>query len=85
MPKKCPTCNNMKALNHFGNNRTSKDGKAAYCKDCVRSKNSKGGRIKNTAVCMRCDFLWKPRKRRKDIIICPRCKSPYWDTPKKRR
>lgn len=27
--------------------------------------------------CLRCLHRWIPRK--KDITICPRCKSPYWN------
>ncbi len=31
--------------------------------------------------CKRCNFVWTPHK--SDIRMCPRCKSAYWDTPKK--
>jgi len=30
--------------------------------------------------CLRCGHKWLPRKR--EVRICPRCKSAYWDTPK---
>jgi len=28
-------------------------------------------------ICKRCNHKWIPRKR--EIRICPKCKSPYWD------
>ena len=28
--------------------------------------------------CKRCNHKWIPRKSEKPII-CPKCKSPYWD------
>lgn len=28
--------------------------------------------------CVRCGHKWIPRI--KDVRICPKCKSPYWDT-----
>jgi len=31
--------------------------------------------------CKRCGHQWIPRQ--KEIRICPKCKSPYWDRPKK--
>ena len=31
--------------------------------------------------CMRCGHTWVPRK--KEVRICPACKSAYWDLPKK--
>lgn len=32
--------------------------------------------------CLRCEHRWVPRD---DTIptVCPKCKSPYWDKPKK--
>lgn len=33
--------------------------------------------IPRTLRCKRCDHRWVPRK--KEIRICPKCKSPYWD------
>lgn len=32
-------------------------------------------------LCLRCDHKWRPRG--KEVRICPRCKSPYWDRPSK--
>lgn len=31
--------------------------------------------------CERCNHLWVPRD---DTLpkVCPKCKSPYWDTPR---
>jgi len=31
--------------------------------------------------CKRCSHKWSPRQ--SEIRMCPKCKSPYWDTPKK--
>jgi len=31
--------------------------------------------------CKRCGHKWLPRQ--KEIRICPKCKSPYWDKEKK--
>ena len=30
--------------------------------------------------CYRCGYYWYPRRRR--VRICPRCKSPYFETPR---
>jgi len=32
-------------------------------------------------TCKRCGHEWVPRQ--VDVRICPKCKSPYWDVPKK--
>ena len=32
--------------------------------------------------CERCGHSWVPRK--SEITICPRCKSPYWNRPRKK-
>lgn len=29
--------------------------------------------------CKRCGHKWTPRQN--NVKICPKCKSPYWDTP----
>lgn len=31
--------------------------------------------------CKRCGHSWHPRKPQKPRV-CPKCKSPYWDTPR---
>ena len=33
--------------------------------------------------CERCGHIWSPRKN--DVRICPKCKSPYFDKPKKKK
>jgi predicted Zn-ribbon and HTH transcriptional regulator len=37
--------------------------------------------------CERCGHIWIPRKydagKKKDPIICPKCKSPYWNMPRR--
>lgn len=33
--------------------------------------------------CIRCNHQWFPRK--KEVAkVCPKCKSPYWDTPRRK-
>lgn len=31
--------------------------------------------------CERCGHIWVPRNEEKPIV-CPKCKSPYWDKPR---
>jgi len=34
--------------------------------------------------CERCKHEWIPRSKIKKLpIVCPKCKSPYWNTPRK--
>ena len=34
--------------------------------------------------CERCKHEWIPRKMIKELpTVCPKCKSPYWNRPKK--
>lgn len=33
--------------------------------------------------CERCDHEWVPRDKTEKPTICPKCKSPYWDKPRK--
>src|SRR5438128_12023499 len=44
------------------------------------------GRIPITVMgcrCERCGNEWIPRDLTVEPTVCPRCKSPYWNTPKK--
>jgi len=34
-------------------------------------------------TCKRCGSSWTPRKKVSEIVICPRCRSPYWNKPKR--
>lgn len=35
--------------------------------------------------CHRCGHEWLPRKSSKEEPkVCPKCKSPYWDRPRKK-
>jgi len=34
-------------------------------------------------MCCRCGHKWIPRDMKDKPKVCPKCKSPYWDTPKK--
>jgi len=35
-------------------------------------------------LCERCEHKWVPRINKKPII-CPKCKSPYWDRARKKK
>jgi len=35
--------------------------------------------------CERCGHVWVPRlygKKKQEPVICPKCKSPYWNKPR---
>jgi len=36
-------------------------------------------------ICERCSHKWISRSNRKtkNPVVCPRCKSPYWNIPRK--
>ena len=34
--------------------------------------------------CERCSHEWIPRDTTQDPAVCPKCKSPYWDRPRKK-
>ncbi len=33
--------------------------------------------------CERCNHRWVPRDKMSMPIICPKCKSPYWNKPRR--
>lgn len=33
--------------------------------------------------CERCAHEWVPREKDKNPTVCPSCKSPYWDKPRR--
>ena len=33
--------------------------------------------------CLRCDHTWATRTGNNNPLICPKCKSPYWDRPRR--
>jgi len=35
-------------------------------------------------ICERCGHVWRARTE-KDPKVCPKCKSPYWNEPRKRK
>jgi predicted Zn-ribbon and HTH transcriptional regulator len=52
------------------------------------SVNRTLGRIKLDGFkCERCGHTWVPRMHDDEVsdppVICPRCKSPYWNKPKR--
>jgi transcription elongation factor Elf1 len=40
-------------------------------------------------VCERCNHIWVSRiiklKEKRKPLVCPKCKSPYWDIPRKNK
>jgi len=45
------------------------------------------GRVKITVEgfkCERCGHEWIPRNKEEHPRVCPKCKSPYWDKPRKK-
>ena len=32
--------------------------------------------------CERCGHTWIPRKENTEPLVCPKCKSPYWNKPR---
>ena len=34
--------------------------------------------------CERCKHEWVPRNKEEYPNVCPKCKSPYWDKPRKK-
>jgi DNA-directed RNA polymerase subunit RPC12/RpoP len=48
------------------------------------SASIKMGEIKlDGYLCDRCDHTWISRGIDTRPVVCPRCKSPYWDVPRK--
>jgi len=54
----------------------------------------KGGEQKNMpyelvqmkrCICLRCDNKWIPRDEEETPVRCPKCKSPYWNRPRKNK
>jgi len=33
--------------------------------------------------CERCEHEWIPRDKDEEPRVCPKCKSPYWNRPRK--
>lgn len=33
--------------------------------------------------CSRCGHEWIPKEGKEKPVVCPKCKSPYWDKEKK--
>ena len=33
--------------------------------------------------CERCEHIWVPREVEVEPRVCPKCKSPYWNRPRK--
>jgi len=35
--------------------------------------------------CERCEHEWIPRNKEDEPAVCPKCKSPYWNKPRKNK
>lgn len=35
--------------------------------------------------CERCEHEWIPRNKEDEPSVCPKCKSPYWNKPRKNK
>ena len=51
----------------------------------MNNKNKKAGANINLTGhrCYRCGHEWIPREKGDIPRVCPKCKSPYWDRPKR--
>jgi Zn finger protein HypA/HybF involved in hydrogenase expression len=34
--------------------------------------------------CERCSHEWVPREKEQEPRVCPKCKSPYWNVPRRK-
>jgi DNA-directed RNA polymerase subunit RPC12/RpoP len=34
--------------------------------------------------CERCKHEWVPREKDQEPRVCPKCKSPYWNVPRRK-
>lgn len=39
----------------------------------------------NGYSCERCEHKWVPRQVTSEPKVCPKCKSPYWNVPRKHK
>jgi len=55
----------------------------------LKTKKKKKPKIKINNIkipklkCKRCGYKWIPRK--EEVIVCPRCKSPYWNVERRKK
>ena len=35
--------------------------------------------------CERCEHEWIPRNKTDEPAVCPKCKSPYWNKPRRQK
>jgi len=36
-------------------------------------------------ICERCGHKWVSRNNKNNPVVCPNCKSPYWDKPRRKK
>jgi hypothetical protein len=68
--KKCSTCKLVKLIDAFAINKTKKDGRSYYCKDCQKQKSKKH------YAANKLDYTLRNKRRkklvmRKKCILCP--------------
>ena len=54
----------------------------------VRKKDIKGAGayvLIKGHKCHRCGHEWRPKNIEVVPVVCPKCKSPYWDRPRRKR
>lgn len=34
--------------------------------------------------CERCEYEWVPKSIEREPRVCPKCKSPYWNVPRRK-
>ncbi len=50
----------------------------------VEKENLAGHKVKILGnKCYRCEHEWRPLVIEEKPVVCPKCKSPYWDRPRK--
>lgn len=43
-----------------------------------------GKKVKVQELCLRCDHYWFPARDEKPLV-CPHCKTPYWNIPRRKK
>ncbi len=76
---------------HTGRGRCSGGLATMYLRSNICAKNMFGryivARVPITLMgfqCERCDYQWIPRDIEQEPKVCPSCKSPYWNRPRKK-
>lgn len=65
----------------------------SICEDCYILEKEKLDQMHfeerylkmSSCYCYRCTYNWYARSEHRKPICCPKCKSPYWKTPRKKK